>query len=347
VIIAEWLLGVGVIAGICALTVIGGDLTSSLPVAVAFAAAALRLGPAAVAAVSNAAMLRFHIGSLYDVSRDLAAERTRSIRAKASPQHATTFRDAITFDNVSFEYQAAAGAGAIDVNAKIRQGTMLAVCGPSGAGKSTFVNLLMGLLVPTSGEVRVDGVPIRGREGDWQHLIALVPQVPFFWNASIRENILFGRSILDADTRIWNALEATHLAEFARSLPKGLDTPLGDRGGLVSGGQRQRMAIARALIAQPELLVLDEPTSALDHEVAQAIDDALVDLKGKTTVVIVAHRAASVARCDQVVYLEGGRIAATGTFAELVETSHGLSKTLGLTHLHRSPTSLSSCETRH
>ncbi|RPH59379.1 MAG: ATP-binding cassette domain-containing protein, partial [Acidobacteria bacterium] len=288
--------------------------------------------PAAMSAVSSAALLRFQLGSLNEVHRDLCV-RPAGIKVTARETGTPlTFRKSITFSQVSFSYLRATAPALLEINVTIPQGTLLAVCGPSGSGKSTFVNLLMGLLVPTRGELRADDVSIRGREGDWQRLIALVPQEPFFWNASIRDNLLFGRDVSDAEARIWSALETAHLADFARSLPEKLDARLGERGLRVSGGQRQRLAIARALIGEPELLVLDEPTSALDQEIAHAIDDALVDLKGRKTVVIVAHRAASVARCDQVVYFEAGRIAGSGSLESLADTNPGFGKTLGLAH---------------
>src|SRR6185503_6539294 len=126
----------------------------------------------------------------------------------------------------------------------------------------------------------------------------------------------------------WRALEIAQLAEFVRTLPRGIETPIGERGALVSGGQRQRLAIARALIGHPEVLILDEPTSALDQEIAQAIDEALVNLKGRATVVLVAHRAASIAVCDRVLYFERGRLAATGTFDELGECHDGFARAL-------------------
>ncbi len=324
---SEWLLGTAVVLGLLAVT-LRSEFSAALPLAVAFAAAALRLAPAAVRGVSGAAQLRFHLASLDAVHRDLSTSH-----ATAEPERndtAFTYRQSIAFDNVSFGYKGSTIPSLTGVSLDLPQGTMLGVCGPSGAGKSTFVNLLMGLLTSTAGDVRVDGRSIRGHERAWQRLIALVPQDPFFWNASLRDNVLFGREFADADTRIWKALERAHLADFVRTLPKGLDTSLGDRGSRVSGGQRQRLAVARALVGDPELIVLDEPTSALDHEVAAAIDEALAELKGSKTLVIVAHRASSVARCDRVLYLVDGRLAGQGTFEQLAATAPGFSDVLGI-----------------
>ncbi len=329
-IIAEWVLGIAVVGGIWGLAV-HADFAAALPLAVAFAVATLRLGPAAMSAITNAAQLRFQLGSLYEVHKDVCKlPDTIKARARATgqPLH---FRNDIAFSDVSFSYPRSKTSALRDIDLVISQGSLVGVCGTSGSGKSTFINLLMGMLLPTRGEVRIDGVVMSGREGDWRELIALVPQEPFFWNASVRENLLFGRDIADADARLWEALETAHIAKFVRSLPEGLNTRLGDRGRRVSGGQRQRLAIARALLGDPQLLVLDEPTSALDQEIAHAIDDALADLKGRKTIVLVAHRAVSVARCDQVIYFEAGRVAGVGSFDALASTMPAFGKTLGLT----------------
>jgi ATP-binding cassette subfamily C protein len=324
---SEWLLGTAVVLGLLVVT-LRSEFSTALPLAIAFAAAALRLAPAVVRGVSSAAQLRFHLSSLDAVHRDLSSPS--AIEKPASDQPDFTFWREIVFENVSFDYVGSAVPSLSEVSLELRQGTMLGVCGPSGAGKSTLVNIMMGLLTPTIGDVRVDGRSIRNHELGWQRLIGLVPQDPFFWNASLRENVLFGREFADADERIWKALERAHLDQFVRSLPKGLSTNLGDRGSRLSGGQRQRLAVVRALVGDPELIVLDEPTSALDHEVAEAIDETFETLKGLKTLVIVAHRSSSVARCDQVIFLVGGRAMGQGTFDQLAAEGRGFSEVLGV-----------------
>ena len=195
-------------------------------------------------------------------------------------------------------------------------GRTTAVVGPSGAGKTTRVDVLLGLLEPTNGTVTIDGADLAGSAAAWRGQVAYVPQEPFLFDATVAENLRWARA--DAtDTELWEALAQAAAHGFVRARG-GLDSQVGDRGAQLSGGERQRLALARALLRRPELLVLDEPTSNLDEASERAVGRALANLAGGCTIVLVTHRAATAAWADQVVTLEGGRIARPASPARAV-----------------------------
>lgn len=199
------------------------------------------------------------------------------------------------------------GRGISGVSVTIEQGEAIGVVGPSGGGKSTLVQVLLRLRRPTSGELTITGIPYVEIDGDcWHRLIALVPQEPKLFEGTLAENIRFLRSGISRDA-IEQAVIDAHLLDDVQRLPDGLDTQLGPRGIGLSGGQNQRMAIARALVGKPQLLVLDEPTSALDVKSEQLLQRTIEELKGTVTMVIVAHRLTTLACCDRVISMTEGR----------------------------------------
>ncbi|WP_035696452.1 ABC transporter ATP-binding protein, partial [Glycomyces tenuis] len=225
----------------------------------------------------------------------------------------------LEFDSVAYSY--ADGTEALtDVSFTVEPGTTVALVGATGSGKSTLAHLAARLTDPTRGAVRFDGVDLRElTHRSLAATCALVQQIPFVFDDTVRANLALDREGID-DTRIWQALAAAGADKFVGDLEAGLDTELGERGTSLSGGQRQRLTLARALAGQPRLLVLDDATSAVDPKVESEILAGLKDSADAAGVLVVAYRRATIALADEVVFLEGGRITARGTHAELLET---------------------------
>jgi ABC-type multidrug transport system fused ATPase/permease subunit len=201
---------------------------------------------------------------------------------------------------------------------EIPSGTSVAFVGPSGAGKTTLIDLLLGLLEPDSGTVRISNLdPIQAIK-KWPGSISYVPQDVMIIDGTIRENIILGfPDEYYREDEIIRALKIAQLWDFVESLPNGLDTFVGERGSKMSGGQRQRLGVARAMFTNPKLLILDEATSSLDGVTESGITEAIEALSGEVTVVIIAHRLTTVRNVGQVVYMNEGNILASGSFSEV------------------------------
>ena len=228
------------------------------------------------------------------------------------------FISEIAIADVSLTYPNKIAPAIAQVSLTIPAGTSIAFVGPSGAGKTTMIDVLLGVLNPDSGSVLVSGLPPLLAVAKWPGAVSYVPQDVVIAAGTIRENIALGYPMKEAtDELVMGALRVAHLDEFVASLPDGIDTQVGERGARISGGQRQRLGIARAMFTRPHLLVLDEATSSLDGETEASISDAIHALRGSTTVVIIAHRLSTVRNADKVVYLSNGKVLATGTFEEV------------------------------
>ena len=222
---------------------------------------------------------------------------------------------------VSFEYEGAPTPALHGIDLAVEAGTTVALVGATGSGKTTLVQLLGRLYDVTAGSVRIDGADVR--EVDLRSLrdaIAVVDDDPFLFSASVHENIAYARPDATRE-EVERAAERAQAAGFVEALPDGYDTRVGERGLTLSGGQRQRLAIARALLADPRILVLDDATSSVDASTEQAIKDALREVMAGRTTFVIAHRLSTIALADEIVVLEGGRISARGTHAQLLERS--------------------------
>jgi ABC-type multidrug transport system fused ATPase/permease subunit len=224
----------------------------------------------------------------------------------------------IKVNSVSLTYPARPSKAITDVTLNIRAGAFVAFVGPSGAGKTTIIDVLLGVLNPDQGDVLISGLSPLSAVAKWPGAISYVPQDTVISVGTIRENIALGYPP-DAATEelVTSALKIAHLDEFVAGLPLGIDTQVGERGAKISGGQRQRLGIARAMFTKPLLLVLDEATSSLDGETEATISEAIHTLRGSTTIVVIAHRLSTVRNADLVVYLSGGKVLATGNFEEV------------------------------
>jgi ATP-binding cassette subfamily C protein len=235
----------------------------------------------------------------------------------------------ICFEGVDFHYDPERAAAVLrDVNLHLPAQQVTAICGPSGAGKSTLADLLLGLLKPSAGRITIDGEPLDSRRlHDWRQSVGYVPQETFLFHDTVRANLAWAQpGATEAELRA--ALRAAAAADFVDKLPQGLDTVLGDRGVRLSGGERQRLALARALLRKPSVLVLDEATSALDTQNERLIQDAIEQLHGELTIVIIAHRLSTVRMADQIVVLQDGQIVETGAWEDLCQRENGLFRQL-------------------
>ncbi len=224
----------------------------------------------------------------------------------------------VEINQLTFSYPGKENPAVASVSINIEPGNSVAIVGPSGSGKSTIVDAILGILTPNSGTVAISGVEPLAAFKTWPGSVSYVPQEIFIANSSIRENVALGFPRHEiSDENVLNALDKASLSEFLQSLPEGLDTLVGEHGTKISGGQRQRLGIARALFTNPQLLVLDEATSALDGETELAITEAIQKFQGTVTVIMIAHRLATVRSADMIVYIENGKVVASGTFEEV------------------------------
>jgi len=307
---------------VIALATLGGKPARELvPLLGLFAYAGFRLIPAAnrfllhVDAIRGAApaidRLRAHLEE-FRAETALPGDRDEAMH----------FHSLLQLEGVSFRYGDDQPLVLREVTVTIRRGQSIGVVGPTGAGKSTLIDVLFGLLQPTSGRVTVDGADIRGARAAWQRRIGYVPQAPFLFADTIRRNIALGIAPDQVDEqRLREALQLAQLAEFVDGLPDGVETRVGERGIRLSGGQRQRVAIARALYNDPDLLVLDEATAALDNKTERDVTSAIEQLRGRKTLIVIAHRLSTVERCDALIFLSAGRVEAVAPFAQLMQES--------------------------
>lgn len=292
-----------------------------------FVAAGFRLLPAVTSLLSSTSTIRVGAESLRIVHAELLSATDDPVRGAADPLPRAGERSAsaevglrrqVTVEGVCYRYPGSDVDVLSDVWLEVSKGSSLALVGGSGAGKTTLVDVLVGLLPPTRGRVCVDGVDTARDLRSWQLAVAYVAQDVFLLEASLAENVAFDQhpDALDR-ARVLAALTQAQLLDVVSALPAGIDTQVGERGARLSGGQRQRIGIARALYRRCEVLVLDEATAALDNETEHRVNATIAELHGAVTVVVIAHRLSTVRHVDQVVFLDQGRAAATGSFDEV------------------------------
>lgn len=296
---------IGIILLSSLVIVFSGQNTSSLiTLLVLFGAASFRLMPTINRINTAIGTIRYYTPALNIVYGDINSSYDNGDRIRKENKFSFaggefTLKKGIELRDVSYRYPGTEKNILESINLYIQQGKSVGFSGPSGAGKTTVVDIILGLLEPTTGAVFVDERSIYDNINSWQKLIGYVPQDIFLSDDTIRRNIAFGLDDNEIeDERIWVAIEGAQLCEMVQGLPKQLDGLVGERGICLSGGQRQRIGIARALYHDPELLILDEATSALDKDTEKEINDAIVRFSGKKTLIIVAHKSSMLENCD-------------------------------------------------
>lgn len=315
-----FVLGIGGVAALLFATSAPAEAASVIGV---FSIAATRILPTVNRLVATTGLIRSGRKALTVLASETEG-LDRCERHPSGPPHSTYDGD-IHLDRVSFAFPDGGEPVLKDVSTMIEHGRTTAFVGASGAGKSTLLDLILGLLTPTSGSIACGGVDTRDDLNGWYASLGVVPQEVFLLDDTLEANVTLGGDAADPN-RLEEALRLAQLDAVIAQLPEGLATRLGERGVRLSGGQRQRVGIARALYRRPKILVLDEATSALDGVTEQRITETVEALRGRMTVVVVAHRLSSVRNADKVVFLSSGSVEAEGTFEEVEALSPEFSK---------------------
>jgi ABC-type multidrug transport system fused ATPase/permease subunit len=322
---------------VAAVTFITQDASHAFASLAIFMAAASRLTPA---------LLRIQQSFLQIQSNRGSAESTLKMihglgdafdvpDSQEEPKfHHEGFIPEIEIKNASFSYSQMSDRIVDNLSINIKAGEFVAIVGPSGSGKTTLVDLILGIHKPDHGEILISGMSSDQVITRWPGAIGYVPQMVGIINDTVKSNVALGFDLKNVDDEsVWAALRSAKLDTFVKALPFGILDPVGESGSRISGGQRQRLGIARALYTNPRLVVLDEATSSLDAETELSIAGALQELKGQVTVVMIAHRLSTVRDADKVVYIEKGKVKAIGSFDEVknaVPDFNKQSKLMGL-----------------
>ncbi|GAP94692.1 ABC transporter ATP-binding protein [Leptolyngbya sp. NIES-2104] len=310
----------------------GQKVETILPILSIFAVASMRLIPAASQSLTAFAIIQTSGYTLDIIYSDLKTlERSNGIStdgklnldgqngAQSGYKPSMTFTESVELKQVTYSYPNTTTPSIKDISFRIGKGQSIALIGKSGAGKTTLVDVVLGLLEPTSGDLLVDGISIYKNIQSWRNLIGYIPQSIFLMDDTVEKNIAFGvpDHLIDKQ-KIDKVIQMAQLTDLIDHLPDGLETFVGERGVRLSGGQRQRIGIARALYHDSEILILDEATAALDNETEKLVSESIQHLSGIKTLIIIAHRLSTVEHCDQIYVLEGGKLVRSGSYREIV-----------------------------
>ncbi|MEX1078659.1 MAG: ABC transporter ATP-binding protein [Homoserinimonas sp.] len=335
--VPRYVLESGIIGGFVLVGVAGyltGGITEAITAVALFGVAGFRMAPSVIrfqAVVSQVTSNLPHVKAvLKEIRRSEASVEHLANRAlRELPEDATQ----IVFDSVTFRYAPESQPAVADVTISIPLGSTVAFVGSSGAGKSTMIDLVLGLIEPSEGSIRVENTPLTELTAAWRSHVGYVPQDVALFDATVAQNVALSWSgEIDRD-RVRAALRQAQLLDTIEAREDGIDGTIGERGLALSGGQRQRMGIARALYAQPLVLVMDEATSALDTATEAEVTTAIKGLRGAMTIIVVAHRLSTVQHSDQIFFMSAGKVAAQGTFEELVQSVPEFARQAGLAGL--------------
>lgn len=313
------------------------DSTRAIATLAVFLAAGSRIAPAVLRLQQNSLQIRNSLAassSTLEILEEYKNLKTLDVNNSRTNQQYSGFRPSVSVRNVNFSYPGTTTEVLKNINLEVSPGDFVAITGISGSGKSTLVDLILGVMEPKSGEIKISGTSPLDAFKEWPGAVGYVPQDVYLIQGTVRDNFEIGlnESQNQDDGYIKALIDAK--MEFIFSSPNlGLDTLVGENGTKLSGGQRQRLGIARALTTSPQLLVLDEATSSLDSETESELTESIQALKGSSTIIMIAHRLSTVRQADKVVYLNEGRIQAIGTFEEvrsLVPNFDNQAKLMGL-----------------
>jgi ABC-type multidrug transport system fused ATPase/permease subunit len=296
-----------------------------------FALALVRLMPAIANLISGINVIRsntYSLDRLFFDLKELEKEKLINDFGSASDSHNLLpnqnqqpfqFLEKVILDRLIFQYPNTTKNVLQDISLSIRKGESIGLIGKSGAGKTTLIDVLLGLLIPQFGDIKVDGISVYSNLRAWQNMLGYVPQSIFLIDDTLERNIAFGvpDHLIDQN-KLKTAIDMAQLSEVVEQLPDGVKTIVGERGVLLSGGQRQRVGIARVLYHEREILVFDEATAALDTETEHLITEATKALAGSKTIIIIAHRLSTIEHCDCIYQLEQGRIVKSGSYQEVI-----------------------------
>jgi ABC-type multidrug transport system fused ATPase/permease subunit len=335
--VPRYVLESGIVGGFVLVGIAGyatGGVTQAITAVALFGLAGFRMAPSIVrfqAVVSQVTASTPHASAvLREIRR---SENAVKYRLGREALEMPTTRMALSFENVSFRYSADQGDALSNVSFSIPFGSTVALVGSSGAGKSTVVDLILGLIEPTSGQLAIDDIDLTKLTRAWRAQVGYVPQDVALFDSSIAQNVALTWSKDFDEDRVRSALKQAQLLDIVEKREGGIHGTVGERGLTLSGGQRQRLGIARALYADPLVLVMDEATSALDTATEASVTEAIKSLHGSKTVITVAHRLSTVQHADQVFFMSNGKVAAQGTFSELVAEVPEFARQAGLAGL--------------
>lgn len=298
----------------------GRAISSILPTMGLFAAATFRLMPSANRILVESQSLRYGVPAIDKLHQEFQLTVPKDIEYDGNTIKNHILKNEIVLSNIAYSYPDTTTPALVDISITIPQGKSIAFVGPSGSGKSTLIDLVLGLLTPSSGQLMIDGKDAQQHLRLWQDQIGYVPQSIYLTDDTLRRNIAFGLAEDQIDNgQVQSAIEVAQLEDFVAELPNGIESVVGERGVRLSGGQRQRIGIARALYHNPGVLVLDEATSALDNLTEQAVMDAIHNIGHKKTIILIAHRLSTVRECDEIYVMKNGKLVVSGTYDELFD----------------------------
>ena len=296
----------GIIIFVFILTFNNFDANSIVAKVGVFVAGSFKVIPSYNRIVSSLQNMKYYKSSIDIISGQLEDKGSKETGLNNNSSN-FIFYKCIRFENVSFSYENKKIFS--DLNFKIKKGTTIGIMGSSGQGKTTLINLILGLFVPQSGNIFIDDYNLKENLISWRKIISYVPQEVFLTEGSIKSNICFGLDVKSVDVKmIKKAITEAQLDKFVNQLPNGIDTSVGERGIQISGGQKQRIGLARALYNNPEVILMDEATSALDKETEKGILSTIKNLKGKKTIIMIAHNKDSLKNCDSIFELNSSKL---------------------------------------